>query len=57
MTAYEKLNLYKDSFVSEQQRRWALSLLLEAQMLKKDLDKLILVFDRWGGVNLMEAKQ
>lgn len=56
MTATQKLSLYNDAFTSDQQRRWALSLLQEAVMLGLDLEKLILVFDKWGRVSLMEAK-
>ena len=53
MTLMQKISLY--DFVDEQQRQWALYLLTKAASAGKDLDKVYLLFDRWGGVHLMET--
>jgi hypothetical protein len=54
MSLMQKISLYE--FVSDEQRRWALYLLTQAAAQGKKLDDLLLVFDRWGGISLMETK-
>lgn len=54
MTIREKMALQK--FDTPQRRQYTLYLLTQAAYQGKDLSKLVIVFDRWGGVSLVETK-
>lgn len=54
MTITQKLNLYEYESVSQRLQAWYE--LTKAAYQKKDLSKIVLVFDRWGGVSLLEKQ-
>jgi len=54
MTIQDKMKLQK--FDTAQRRRDALYLLTQAAYVGKDLSKIVVVFDRWGGVSLVEQR-
>ena len=53
MTIAQKMNFY--TFDTPERRQWAMYLLTQAAYQGKDLAKIVLVFDRFGGVSLLEA--
>ncbi len=54
MTVNEKMALQE--FDTQHRRLYTLYLLTQAAYQGKDLSKITVVFDRWGGVSLLETK-